>query len=161
VPSAAPVELAWKQLDDLKFLLGSNWVHHEHGDIWADTVVNDHKTGKFLLKSGGVKVRFEKGRANSKTPWNLVFHAPKPGHMGGDTVSGGCGFYPDVHQDEHRTADGGVTKQETYRKAFCKGYGIKSEKSVSYHLVLERKGSKVRMKIGDLIDETLVRFENF
>jgi hypothetical protein len=27
--------------------------------------------------------------------------------------------------------------------------------------VLERKGSKVRMKIGDLIDETLVRFENF
>lgn len=144
----------WKTLTGMSTLHGK-WVHHTKGDAL------DH--GKLI--KGGARIIFSQN-PDSRTPWNLRFWVPKDGHMSSETVSGGCGFYEEVHDDSWRTA-------------FCKGYGMDEGKGAKLELVLQETTSqvsrtatspngqgttrsndptvKLRLVIGNLIDVVLVK----
>lgn len=131
---AKPEPVVWEAVTDLDSI-GGTWVDAKKGD--------SHPAGKLI--DGGVRVEFVKGRKGSRTPWNLRFWAPRSGHMGSDTVSGGCGFYDDPKNGE--------------RAAFCKGYGLGGDKSHQLKLMLGSKddGKQLHVRIGNLLDEVVVR----
>ncbi len=125
----------WLVLKDMSILPGK-WKHQSRGD--------SHPKGK--LVKGGVRAIFVKDSPDSRTPWNLKFWAPREGHMGAKTVAGGCGFYEELHDHAWRTA-------------FCKGYGLGVKKGLQLklHLHLDYEKKQLRIKIGDLLDEVLVK----
>ena len=116
------------------------WVHQTNGDSHPGEEI----------KEGGVRMEFIKGEKGSRTPWNLKFWAPRQGHLTHDTISGGCGFYDEVHDGMWRTA-------------FCRGYGLKVDKGLELKLILERNDdlTKLRVQIGatmsNIIDEVLIK----
>lgn len=93
-----------------KVLLG-RWVGVEKGDA-----IPAGPTGGKMVE-GGIRLDITK-RADSKTPFNLLFWAPAEGHMTASVVSGGCGFYPSG-------------------TAFCKGYGLDGDKATKTTLFFE------------------------
>lgn len=129
----------WEQAD-LQGLAGT-WVDEKHGDALAAGA----------LIPGGVRAEFVEGRKDSKTPWNVVVHAPGPGHVTSDTVILGCGFYRDLHH-------GRTVEEVAFRSAFCRGYGLRPGDAHATTIRLEeRADGALRLRIGSLLDEVLVR----
>lgn len=109
------------------------WIGAEHGDA-----IPGGPLGGDIVE-GGLRVEIVKDREGSKTPWNMTFWAPKEGHLGSDTISGGCGFYPYSFPDKHSTA-------------FCRGYGIAGEEAMRTQLVIEgTEDTRLRITVTGLI----------
>lgn len=117
-------------LDDWNELIG-RWVDVEKGDAIP------HGMFGGSVVDGGARIEIVKGRAGSKTPWNLVFWRPREGHMDAGTISGGCGFY------ESGTA-------------YCRGYGLESKKatetSVRFLLAGPERPLTLHVMIAGLLD---------
>lgn len=94
------------------------WIGAEHGDA-----IPDGPAGGTIVQ-GGFRADIVRDRPGSKTPWNLTFWAPKEGHLGSDTISGGCGFYPYSFRDKSSTA-------------FCRGYGLLEDEATRTSIVIE------------------------
>jgi len=132
IPSAQPAPApVWKQVDDLDALLGT-WIDHEHGDMSVN--------GELVM--GGVRVVFKKNGKKQKTPYSFSFWAPRPGHDNSKTVSGGCGFYSELHPGN-------------WRAAYCSGYDHGT--SIATHLKLESDGKKLRLDLDNWLLATLVK----
>jgi len=151
-PIAAPPEgrmeplvdtSSWETLPEIASLKG-RWVGKEHGDAIPDG------PGGGKIVAGGIRAEFTEKKPGSVTPWNLLIWAPAKGHMTSETVAMGCGFYETVHDDG----------KAAWRVAFCKGYGLSGEKSTPEKLELSVRSNNsdvLKLKVGDLIDEVLVR----
>jgi hypothetical protein len=103
----------------------------------------DGPTGGKIVK-GGSRIQFIEKKPGSITPWNLVAWVPVDGHMASDakdpkSMTIGCGFYPDLHDD-------------VWRVSFCKGYGLTGEKVVPERLELRKAGDVLSVDIGTLIE---------
>ncbi len=95
----------------------------------------------------GVRMEFRKGK--KKTPFNLVFWAPRDGHMTSETIAGGCGFYPPEPGVEHMTT-------------FCRGYGLDTpDKALRTALTIERSpdGDRLKLSLDGVLTAELKRAE--
>lgn len=92
----------------------------------GDAIPRGPTGGKVV--EGGARFEFVKGRPGSKTPWNVVFWLPAPGHTDAKTISGACGYYPSG-------------------TAFCKGYGLSGDHSSRGGIAFARVGDHVRVSI--------------
>lgn len=138
VVDAAPEAAAevWEVLPSLDGLSG-RWVGVDKGDA-----IPQGPTGGKIVE-GGARFEFVEKRPGSVTPWNLTAWVPKEGHMGSDSISIGCGFYPTLHEE--------------WRVAYCRGYGLPGLKSQEERLVLKKSGDKLQVQIGDLISIAVKR----
>jgi hypothetical protein len=126
----------WKPVTDLDQLVGT-WIDAEHGDSHAD--------GK--LHELGVRVVVKRNKKSKKTPYSLTFWAPKPGHLGSKTVSGGCGFYGPPK---------GLGGNTAVLTAYCAGYG-RAEEGVKTELRIGTDGSRTRFVADGWFETTAVR----
>jgi hypothetical protein len=130
-------------VSDLDELVGV-WIDVDKGDA-----IPKGPAGGQLVE-GGVRLEIVADRPGSKTPYNLKFWAPKPGHMESKNISGGCGYYP--RQPGVLTMD-----------AFCKGYGLPekgTDAARSSHetpLTLQKNGDHIKVTLGLLLDVELKR----
>lgn len=134
-PSASFRAVRHEEPIDASELIGT-WIHSAHGDA-----IPKGPTGGVIVDQG-VRVIFEQ-RPTSKTPFNLRFWAPRPGHRTSATISGGCGFYSPE-------AAGGSAMD-----AFCRGYGLEPTKKAPRRTMrVVRSGAVVLLSIEGVLPST-------
>jgi hypothetical protein len=148
-PDSAPPIGDWEPIPekDLTEYEG-RWVDVEHGDAIPQGMAG----GKIV--EGGVRLELVHKKPKSKTDWNITFWVPKPGHMGSDNISGGCGLDP-----------AGIVRgpsldfPEYYIHSWCRGYGWPADNESAQIRVILLKNDKghIRLRIGQWVDEVLKR----
>jgi hypothetical protein len=140
--------LKWTPVENLKPLAG-RWVSADRGDA-VITRFDDAGLVVRELIEGATRAEFVRGKRGSRTPWNVEVWAPR-GRMTSHDMVLGCGFY--------------TALRDAWRTAYCRGYGL-DPKGRSHATTielraspigLERKGARLRLRIGSLINEELVR----
>jgi hypothetical protein len=126
--------------------LTGTWI----SELSGDAIPDGPKGGKVV--DGGVRVQIKRNKKGSKTPYSLTFWAPKDGHRDGGTISGGCGFYEDIHEGGK---DHGGNLAD-WRAAYCRGYG-KEHGSIVSHLTLETDGMRLRLSLDGWLSTAILK----